>query len=55
MKQWNLKNRIKERSINERQDNFKWPNTCELGVPEGKVSDETGDTKLFLELMETFF
>lgn len=45
-----LGNRIKERSICEREDKCtQWPNICEIGVPEGKVRHEMRDSKLFFK------
>ena len=45
-----LDNRIKERSICEREDKCtQWPNICETGVPAGKARHEMGGSKLFFK------
>ena len=42
-------------SVRGKTSALQWPNTCEVGVPEGKARDEMGDNKLFLKKQIFFF
>lgn len=49
-KKKNQKTELKKgASVRGKTSALQWPNTCEVGVPEGKARDEMGDNKLFLK------